>query len=155
MADRAASPVVGVVLLTAVTVVAASAVGTAVVVDPPEPPPTAAFELAADASGEIRVTHHGGDAVDPDSLRVRVRVDGEPLAEQPPVPFFAAAGFEGGPTGAFNSATDGEWRAGETAMFRLAATNEPTVTSGAAVEVRLYVDDQRIALLETTAGAAS
>lgn len=150
MADRATSPVVGVVLLTALTVVAATAVGAAVVVDPPEPAPTAAVALEADASGEVRVTHNGGDPLGPDSLRVRVRVDGDPLAEQPPVPFFSARGFESGPTGPFNSATGGEWRAGETASFRVAATNDPQLRPGATVALRLYVDDQRVARLETT-----
>jgi FlaG/FlaF family flagellin (archaellin) len=150
MAARAASSVVGVVLLTAVTVLAASAVGAAVVVEPPERPPLAAFDLAADPSGEVRLTHAGGDPVDPERLDLHVRVDGEPLAEQPPIPFFAASGFESGPTGAFNSATDSEWRAGEVATFRLAETNEPGVEPGATVEVRLSVDGQRIATLGTT-----
>lgn len=150
MTARAVSPVVGVVLLTAVTVVAATAVGAAVVVDPPEPAPTAAFELQADATGEIRVTHRGGDAVDPDDLRVRVRVDGEALAEQPPVPFFSARGFESAPTGPFNSATGGEWNAGETGSFRVASTNDPELRPGATVELRLYGGDRRIARLETT-----
>ena len=150
MTARATSPVVGVVLLTAVTVVAAAAVGSAVVVDPPEPAPTASFDTAADASGEISVTHRGGQAIDPNGLRVRVRVDGDPLAHQPPVPFFSARGFESGPTGPFNSATDEEWRAGEPGSFRVASTNHPSLQLGASVELRLYVDDQRIALLETT-----
>jgi flagellin-like protein len=150
MAARASSPVVGVVLLTAVTIVAATAVGAAVVVDPPELAPTAAFALEAKATGEVRVTHRGGDAVDPDDLRVRVRVDGEPLADQPPVPFFSASGFESGPTGPFNSATGGEWRAGETGAFRVASTNDPELRPGATVELRLYAADQRIARLETT-----
>lgn len=150
MSARATSPVVGVALLTAVTVVAAAAVGSAVVVDPPRPAPTASFDAAADASGEIRVTHRGGDPVDPGALRVRVRVDGDPLAHQPPVPFFSARGFESGPTGPFNSATGAEWHAGETGSFRVASTNEPVLQPGATVELRLYVDDQRIGMLETT-----
>lgn len=150
MSARATSPVIGVVLLTAVTVLAAAAVGSAVVVDPPEPAPAASFDAAADASGEIRITHRAGDAVDPDDLRVRVRVDGDPLAHQPPVPFFSARGFESGPTGPFNSATGGTWRAGETGSFRVASTNDPVLQRGATVELRLYVDDQRIALLEAT-----
>lgn len=61
MSTRAASPVVGVVLLTAVTVVAAATVGAAVVVDPPEPAPTDAFDLKAHPTGEVPVTHAGGD----------------------------------------------------------------------------------------------
>lgn len=149
MAPRAASSVVGVVLLTAVAVVAASAVGAAVVANPPERPPVTAFNAEADASGEIRVTHRGGDPVDPDALRLRISVDGEPLVEQPPVPFFATRGFESGPTGPFNAATAGEWRAGETATLRLADTNEPALEPGATVELRLSVDDRRIATLRT------
>ena len=149
MAPRAVSPVVGVVLLTALTVVAATAVGTAVVIDPPDPAPGAAFDLAADASGEVHVTHRGGDALDPASLRVRVTVDGEPLDEQPPVPFFSAPGFESGPTGPFNSATGGPWRAGETASFRVASTNDPELHPGSNVELRLFAADRQIARLET------
>ncbi|MFQ3318685.1 MAG: flagellin-like protein [Natronomonas sp.] len=155
MSGRAVAPVIGVVLLTAITVVAASALGAAVVVDPPEPPPTAAFDAEADSAGEIRVTHLGGDPLATESLRVRVRVDEEPLEEQPPVPFFAARGFESGPTGAFNSATAGEWRAGETAGFTLAGTNEPSLSVGKSVEISLYADGQRIAVLETAVQAAS
>lgn len=149
MAPRAASSVVGVVLLTAVTVVAASAVGAAVVANPPERPPVTAFDAEADGVDEIRVTHHGSDPVDPDALRLRISVDGEPLAEQPPVPFFAARGFESGPTGPFNTATAGEWRGGETATLRLADTNEPALEPGATVELRLSVDGRRIATLRT------
>lgn len=152
---RAISPVLGVVLLTALTVLAAAAVFAAVVVAPPDPAPVATFGAEADATGEIRVTHRGGDAVAPGDLRVRVRVDGEPLAEQPPVPFFAAPGFESGPTGPFNSATAGEWRAGRTASLRVADTNEPTLSRGATVELRLYAGDDRIALLRTAVQAAS
>lgn len=153
MAARAAAPVVGVVLLTVAAVVAATTVGTAIVVDPPDRGPTAAFDVEADASGAISVTHAGGDPVDPDELRVRVRVDGEPLAAQPPVPFFAASGFAGGPTGPFNSAAEGEWHPGETATLRVADTNTPTPTEGASVEVRLYVAEDRIALVGTTVRA--
>ena len=152
---RAVSPVLGIVLLTAMTVVAAAAVGAVVVVEPPDPPPVATFGAEADATGEVRVTHRGGDPVAPADLRVRIRVDGEPLAEQPPVPFFAAPGFEGGPTGPFNSATRGQWRAGETASLRVADTNAPRLTPGATVELRLYIGDDRVALLRTTVQAAS
>jgi hypothetical protein len=137
--------------LTAVTVIIAAVVGAAVAVEPPDPAPVVSFDAEADASGEIRVTHRGGAAVAPESLRVHVRVDGEPLAEQPPVPFFSARGFESGPTGPFNSATTGEWHAGETASLHVAGTNEPTLYAGASVEIRLYVDGQKTAVLTTTA----
>lgn len=149
MAARGTTPAVAVVLLVFLTVACAVAV-TAAVPSAPERPPQATFAAEADAAGELRVTHLGGDAVDPASLVVRVRVDGTPLAEQPPVPFFAARGFESGPTGAFNSATAGDWTAGETASLRVAATNSPAFDPGATVEVRLYAGDTPLATLETT-----
>ena len=155
MTDRAAAPVVGVVLLVAVTVASAAGLGVLLAVDPPAAAPTASFDCVATSDGEIRVTHRGGEAVDPSTLRVRVRVDGRPLAEQPPVPFFAARGFESGPTGPFNSAHTGSWTADETASLRVASTNRPTLEAGATVELRLYAGDRPIVTLETTVQAAS
>ena len=155
MSDRAAAPVVGVVLLVAVTVIAATAVGTALPSELSAPARTAAFDIAADDTGRLTVTHLGGDAIDPDDLRLRVLVDGTPLSEQPPVPFFSATGFESGPTGPFNSATSGVWRAGESASLRVAGTNAPAFRRGTTVEVRLYADGTRIAVETTTVQAAS
>lgn len=155
--DRALAPVVGVPLLVLVTVVLASVAAAGVVGGPGEAsaPTVASFDAEADATGEIRVVHRGGDAVDPEALDLHVRVDGEPLAAQPPVPFFAARGFESGPTGAFNHATQGPWRAGEAATLRVAGTNEPALTAGATVELRLSVDGHRVATLEARVQAAS
>ena len=155
MPDRGVAPVLGVVLLVALTVVTAAAVGTVVVVDVPDGTTTATFGLEATADGEVRVLHRGGDTVDPGALRVRIHIDGDPLAEQPPVPFFSARGFESGPTGPFNSAYSGAWTAGQAASLRVASTNEPTPRAGATVEVRLYVDGRQMADLETTVQAAS
>jgi flagellin-like protein len=155
MSDRAAAPVVGVVLLVAVTVLAATAVGTALPSELSDPARTAAFDVAADDTGRVTVTHLGGDAVDPAELRIRILVDGERLSEQPPVPFFSARGFESGPTGPFNSATHGPWRAGQSASLRVAGTNSPTLRVGATVEVRLYTDGTQIAVQTATVQAAS
>lgn len=145
MSDRALSPVIGCLLLTALTVISAAAVGAAVTTDPPNPAPAASFDAEADADGTVRITHRGGAAIDPASLRVRLRVDGDPLASQPPVPFFSASGFESGPTGPFNAAYTHDWQAGETARLRIAGTNDPTLSAGASVEIRLYVEGQQIA----------
>lgn len=154
MSERALSPVIGCLLLTAITVTGAVIVGAAVAVEPPSPAPAASFDAEADADGTVRLTHRGGAAIDPESLRVRVRVDGEPLATQPPVPFFSARGFESGPTGPFNSATAGNWRAGQTASFRIAGTNDPIPYAGASVEIRLYADGHEIAELTVIARTA-
>lgn len=150
MADRALSPVVGVVCLLAVTVILAAVVGASVTVEPPSTPNAASFEAAADPSGEVTITHRSGDTIDPETIDLRVRVNGEPLERQPPVPFFSARGFESAPTGPFNSATARSWRAGETASFTIAGTNHPRIRPGDAVTVEIFADDHRVARLETT-----
>lgn len=149
---RAASSVLAVVLLVAITVVLASTVGAlALSIDLLEPAPRTAFDAEVDAVADrVTVTHRGGDAVDPGRLRVRILVDGAPIAHQPPVPFFAATGFVSGPTGPFNSAYGGDWTTGESAALRLASTNTD-LDPGDRVTVRLFVGDRRLAELAVTA----
>lgn len=152
---RAVSPVVGVVLLVAVTVLLAASVGAVVLevaeagtVDPSGP--TASLSLSADpATGRVRLTHRGGAPLSVEALTVRVAVDGTPLRHQPPVPFFSARGFRPGPTGPFNVAADGEWTAGETASFRLASTNRPTLSAGVRLTVRVSASGRSVAELST------
>jgi flagellin-like protein len=151
MADRALSPVIGVVCLLAVTVALATVVGATAPMVSPSTPATASFSATAEPSGELTVTHQGGDSIAPAAVDLRVRIEDEPLGTQPPVPFFSARGFESGPTGPFNSATTGEWRAGETASLRIAGTNSPTIQPGDTVTIRLYVDGNSVTELETTA----
>lgn len=150
MADRAVSPVVGVVCLVAVTVVLAAGVGAGTQLTTPSKPTTASFDVTADDTGEVTVRHRGGDSIDPAALDIHVRIDGEPLDRQPPVPFFSARGFESGPTGPFNSARSEQWRAGETASFRIAGTNSPRLRADDTVTVRISVDGHDLARLETT-----
>ena len=134
--SRAVAPVVGVLAMVLVTVTLALVVGTALPSPDLEESPSARLSVAAIASEDrIALTHEGGDTLDVSAMNLTVRVDGTPLAEQPPVPFFAADGFESGPTGPFNSRSPDDWRAGETAGIRLAATNGPSVTAGDPVTV--------------------
>lgn len=151
--DRAVAPVVGVALLLAITVLAASAVGTAaLLLETPDEPTSAAISLSVDAETDrVRFTHRGGDTLDVSHLSLSVTVDGTPLAEQPPVPFFAATGFVSGPTGPFNSGGDTRWRAGETAGFRLASTNSPTIDEGDQVTVRIVREKQTIVVVRSRA----
>ncbi len=147
---RAIAPVAGVLLL-AITVVLAGGVVTVALgapADPVEPAPTASLSLSA-SGDRVTVTHRGGDALDASELDVRVSVDGESLARQPPVPFFSASGFRPGPTGAFNAASDGEWRVGGSASFRVAGTNDPVLEPGRTVVVEISVDGRPVATLET------
>lgn len=143
------SPVVGVSLLALLAVLSAAVVGAAALEAVPEggvDTTRASLELRADAATDRLVLHHrGGDPLRVSDLRVRVTVDGEPLARQPPVPFFSARGFVSGPDGPFNAAHEGRWRAGERASVTLASTNSPQLTDGATVAVTVYLDDRRLA----------
>ncbi len=147
--QRAVTPVVGVLLLVALTVAAAVAVGAAVPA-PPAEPTQAALSLSA-SGAELAVTHRAGDPLATEDLRVVVSVDGERLRRQPPVPFFSARGFVSGPTGPFNRGHDGPWRAGETAALHIASTNRPVPSSGDDVRVRVWVDGTPVADLRDSA----
>lgn len=146
--SRGTAPVVAVALLTLTAVVAAAAVGSAAMAAAPkEAGGFGHVTLAASANASaqrVALTHRSGPALAVRELRVVVRIDGEPLAHQPPVPFFAARGFRAGPTGPFNPAGTTTWRAGSTATLRLASTNEPRLTPGATVRVELYRAELRV-----------
>lgn len=149
---RAVSSVVGVVLLVGVTVLIAATVGAVATVDPGGTVPVAHLTLSADAeSDRVALTHEGGETLDVAALSVTISVDGTRLDHQPPVPFFAATGFESGPTGPFNLASNHNWSAGETAGVRLASTNDPQLSDGAHVEVTVATDRGVIARLEVMA----
>ncbi|MFA9515663.1 type IV pilin [Halopenitus sp. H-Gu1] len=148
--DRAFAPIAAVCLILLVTVLGAGfAVIVTGAVDPIDPAPTAALSLTVEGS-DVILENRGGDALDVSNLRLRVRVDGEPLAEQPPVPFFSASGFEPGPTGAFNSAGTTTLSPGDRASFAVANTNDPVLTPGAIVEIRVYDGSRPVAQLSTT-----
>jgi len=150
--SRATSPVLAVAVLALVTVAAAGGVGLALATGPAEPAPVADLRLAVDASADgVSVRHAGGDTLDVDGLRVRVRIDGQPLDHQPPVPFFAARGFLSGPTGPFNPAGGTTWRAGQRATLRLARTNAPSIDPGDRVTVTVAAERGLVARLTKTA----
>lgn len=141
---------VAVVLLVAVTVLAAAGVLVALPELSAEPPPKRAVVVEATGDGRVTLTLVSGPQIDASDLDVRVVVDGEPLRHQPPVPFFAAHGFRSGPTGPFNLAADSTWRVGETATFRVATTNSPSVSRGADVTVELRIRGSVVAVAKTT-----
>ncbi|MXR51229.1 type IV pilin [Halovenus sp. WSH3] len=150
--ERAASSVVGVVLLLGITVVGAATVGLAVNSTTETAPTMASFDLAVDAeTNSLTLTHRGGDPVDLTQAEFHVTVDGVPLESDPPIPFFAAVGFRSGPDGPFNAASPNTWHSGETGRFRIAGTNDPTIAPGSAVTVRVVVDGTEIAKVTATA----
>lgn len=148
---RAIAPVVSVTLLVGVTVVLAAAVAAALVGLPlPAPAEPVVLSVSATADdGRIVVTHEGGRPIDVRDVTVRIRVDGTPLAHQPPVPFFSATGFLPGPTGAFNTASDPVFEVSDRASLRVAGTNSPPLEAGARLTVGFYRGDRPIAVVET------
>jgi flagellin-like protein len=76
--DRAVSPVIGVILMVAITVILAAVIGTFVLglgdqVSQSAPQAQFTFEFSDSASNEtITVTHDGGDAVEADQLSINV-----------------------------------------------------------------------------------
>ncbi|SEO54449.1 flagellin N-terminal-like domain-containing protein [Halogranum amylolyticum] len=154
MPDRAVSSTLGIALLLLVTVVLAATVGAVALASVPAetatPTPVALAVSASDADDRLTFTHRAGPTLAVDELTVRVSVDGTPLDNQPPVPFFSATGFRSGPTGPFNVASDGGWSAGETASLRVASTNSPALEPGHRVTVRIAVDGNVVAQLSTT-----
>jgi flagellin-like protein len=154
---RAVAPVVGVLLLVAVTVVLAAIVGifAAGVVDQVDDVPEAAI-TAGMATGErygnpkIVLTHVSGDDLDVRDLTVRIFVDGEPLKHQPDIPFFSQTGFISGPDGPFNSETANTvWTAGEETSLTIAGTNSPQPTAGSPVTVKIYTEGEIVATART------
>lgn len=136
--DRAVSPVVGVVVLIGLTVLLSVTVLGTVEMSVGEPPPAASLTFTVDgAEDRIALTHRGGETLDVARFDILVTVDGDELRHQPPVPFFAADGFESGPEGPFNSASPDTFRAGETATFVIASTNDPQIHSGSRVSLQI------------------
>ncbi|AZH24451.1 type IV pilin [Haloplanus aerogenes] len=145
--DRAVTtgpPVAAVVVLVLGTTVAAVGLGAL-----PTAPVTAGVTLAVDGD-RLVLAHRAGDPLDVRRLDVVVRVDGDPLRHQPPVPFFAARGFRSGPTGPFNPATEPTWNVGERASLQVASTNYPPLVAGARVTVELRYGGRRLVTLSAT-----
>lgn len=136
---RATSPVVAVAVLLAITVAGVAGVGAATLeMAPPDERTSSSVGLSVDASANrLTLIHRGGSTIHASNASVRVTVGGRPLAHQPPVPYFAAAGFRGAPTGPFNSGADPRWTPGERTTIEVASTNAPAIESGDVVTVRI------------------
>lgn len=145
--SRASAASVAVVALVSLAVCLAAVVAGTAAVSLPNTTSPAVFDLDASADGTLAVTLAAGGPLDARRLDLRVRVDGRPLADQPPVPFFAADGFRGGPHGPFNAHADPTWTVGETASVRVAHTNMPFPERGRAVTVVVTVEDAKLAVL--------
>lgn len=71
--DRAVSPVIGVILMVAITVILAAVIGTFVLGlgdQVQQTSPNAQFSYDFDGDGNVTITHDGGDGIDADRLHV-------------------------------------------------------------------------------------
>jgi flagellin-like protein len=71
--DRAVSPVIGVILMVAITVILAAVIGTFVLGlgdQVSESAPQAQFSFEYDGDDDVNITHDGGDALDAEDLNV-------------------------------------------------------------------------------------
>ncbi|AUV83333.1 type IV pilin [Salinigranum rubrum] len=76
--DRAVSPVIGVILMVAITVILAAVIGTFVLGlgdQVSESAPQAQFTFDFDGADYVNITHDGGDAIDAEDLNVSSGVD--------------------------------------------------------------------------------
>lgn len=149
-ADRGTASVISAVLLVGIVVVLGATVASAgfaleeAATD--EPAPRATLSMSA-SDDRLAFVHEGGEPLDVETLELRISVDGEELAHQPTLPFFSQRGFRPGPTGPFNSASESTWRVGQQASLRVAGSNQPTLATGATVDVRVIAENTEIARL--------
>ena len=154
---RGLSPVVGTVLLVAITVILAGTVAFALGgISTPATPmlgtetPNLALEADAEAD-ELRFEHEAGPPIDVDGVDLAVEIADEELSHQPPIPFVGAPGYRTAPDGPFNAAGDQRWESGETATLTLASTNEPGLEEGDVVRVEVTESGELIADLVAVA----
>ncbi|QKY20610.1 type IV pilin N-terminal domain-containing protein [Halolamina sp. CBA1230] len=76
--ERGVSPVIGVILMVAITVILAAVIGTFVLGlgDSLQQAPQAQLEAYSDTSGEISIDHNGGDPLPVNEITIQVGTDG-------------------------------------------------------------------------------
>ncbi|WP_136600819.1 type IV pilin [Salinigranum halophilum] len=125
--DRAVSPVIGVILMVAITVILAAVIGTFVLGlgdQVSESAPQAQFTFDFDGADKINITHDGGDAIEADDLNVTSGV---------------AVGLDGNSDGTYNS-SDGTSGivSGETSVNLVdsqAFSSGDTISAGTTIRV--------------------
>ncbi len=75
--DRGVSPVIGVILMVAITVILAAVIGTFVLGlgDSLEQAPQAQLDAVENSNGNLDISHNGGDAIATSDIRVTVGTD--------------------------------------------------------------------------------
>ncbi len=126
--DRGVSPVIGVILMVAITVILAAVIGTFVLGlgDSLEQAPQAQLDAEADGSGNAVISHNGGDAIALGDIKVVT----EPGSTT---------------TSGFSAGGDDEFNVGDS----ISASHSET-TSGNEVDVQLIHEPSQSIILDTT-----
>ena len=82
--DRAVSPVIGVILMVAITVILAAVIGTFVLGlgDSVESAPSTQLSVESPDGDDLIISNDGGDALDPNEINITVDGDGVDLDEK-------------------------------------------------------------------------
>jgi len=114
--DDAVSPVIGVILMVAITVILAAVIGTFVLglgSDIQNNPPSAQFTFSQEDSGDLKLTHDGGENADVSKLNVTTDSTSEDFANDSASVNNVCQTNMSGPSDA-NNWTDTELSAGDT-----------------------------------------
>jgi len=143
--SRAVAPVFATILLVAIVVVTAGVVSVVAVGFTSTLPDTTTGAEAVENPIELEVvgqtlhfTNTGTETIDVDELTLEISVSDQPVAFQPTIPYFSTTGFEPGPSGPFNIASNTTWVPGQDATITIADTNEPVPQVGDTVTVELW-----------------
>ena len=156
--DRAVSPVIGVILMVAITVILAAVIGTFVLDlsnSAGNNAPSASLSVDADTTNdEIDIEHKGGDGLNSENTRVKVEVAGSPVTFEPEstnqsvlsVGSTAVVALDFGTNNAERLDWDGSgnyyWNGGDTITGGVSSGQQVTVTL-------IDTDSQRV-IYETT-----
>ena len=132
--DRAVSPVIGVILMVAITVILAAVIGTFVLGlgdSLGDNQPTAQLSASIDYDGDnISIEHNGGDAIAANELSVIVNYDGDRFAS--------------------DGTYDERFTVGDEFVAEVGHTNESVTSSGDDVRIRVIHDGSQSTLLDRT-----
>lgn len=172
LGDRAVSPVIGVVLMVAVTTLIAATVGSfffGLGQETREPAPQVAksdgaFLVDGGHDQVVRITHRGGDPVTVSNLEIQVsfsehpeqsRLTGVPTTDIDPVDYEGDDIWDGGATGVRDAlasdeteGSDDEWSTGESMTFRI-ASGDVDVNPGETVTVTVVHEPSGTILFES------
>ena len=150
--SRAVAPVFATILLVAIVTVTAGVVSVMAVEftstiseETTAVPGAIGASVELEATGQtLQFTNTGTETLDIDEVALKISVSDQPLAFQPTIPYFSTTGFEPGPSGPFNSASNMTWEPGQKATITVANTNEPVPTVGDSVTVEVWYEGEYV-----------